>query len=410
MKKLGFISIILFLIALLHILSQIEYNQNGKDLKEYLNNMFIKTFISWDKTFGDNENNEAFSIIQTKDGGFAVAGFTWSKENKEDDVWIIKLDKYGNKIWDKTFGGSKFDGAYSIIQTQDEGFAVAGWTSSKGNGWIDCWIIKLDKNGNKIWDKTFGGRYWDEARSIIQTKDGGFAIAGFTSSKGNGKNDAWVIKLDKNGNKIWDKTFGGKNYDRAYSIIQMIDGGFASAGYTYSKKNKSFDAWVIKLDEDGKKIWDKTFGGNSSDAAYSIIQTNNGSFVVAGETRSKGNGYNDFWIIKLDKNGNKVWDRTFGGSSSDVAHSIIQTKDGGFATAGYTGSKGNGKKDIWVIKLDKNGNKVWDRTFGGSSSDEAYSIIQTKDGGFAIAGYTESKENKKYYIWVIKLDKEFIKK
>jgi hypothetical protein len=236
MKKLGFISIILFLIALLHILSQIEYNQNGKDLKEYLNNMFIKTFISWDKTFGDNENNEAFSIIQTKDGGFAVAGFTWSKENKEDDVWIIKLDKYGNKIWDKTFGGSKFDGAYSIIQTQDEGFAVAGWTSSKGNGWIDCWIIKLDKNGNKIWDKTFGGRYWDEARSIIQTKDGGFAIAGFTSSKGNGKNDAWVIKLDKNGNKIWDKTFGGKNYDRAYSIIQMIDGGFASAGYTYSKK------------------------------------------------------------------------------------------------------------------------------------------------------------------------------
>ena len=256
------------------------------------------------------------------------------------------------------------------------------------------------------WYKTFGGSGEDMATSIIQTTDGGFAVAGYTYSKGAGDADFWIVKLDENGKKIWDETFGGSDRDKATSIIQTKDGGFAVAGYTVSKGAGSADFWVVKLDEYGKKIWDKIFGGNSWDSATSIIQTKDGGFAVAGDTSSKGAGYCDFWVVKLDKNGKKLWDKTFGGSSADVAHSIIQTKDCGFAVAGRTWSKGGGEIDFWVVKLDENGKKIWDKTFGGSKLDEAYSIIQTTDGGFAVAGWTLSKGAGEEDFWVIKLKGE----
>ena len=156
--------------------------------------------ITWDKTFGGSKDDKAYSIAQTSDGGYIVAGDTESKGAGLDDVWVIKLDKNGNKEWDKTFGGKYYDEPYSIAQTSDGGYIVAGYTDSKGAGGEDVWVIKLDKNGNKEWDKTFGGSDWDKANSVIQTSDGGYIVAGDTESKGAGGDDAWVIKLDKNGN------------------------------------------------------------------------------------------------------------------------------------------------------------------------------------------------------------------
>jgi len=354
--------------------------------------------ITWDKTFGGSDGDDAESIIQTSDGGYIVAGDTESKGAGGKDAWVIKLDKYGNKKWDKTFGGKDFDGANSITQTSDGGYIVAGDTNSKGAGEYDAWVIKLDKNGNTEWDKTFGGSSYDEAESIIQTSDGGYIVAGFTGSKGAGSWDTWVIKLDKNGNKEWDKTFGGSDSDGANSIAQTSDGGYIVAGWTGD------DVWVIKLDKNGNKEWDKTFGGSDKDEAYSIVQTSDGGYIVAGYTDSKG-GDDDAWVIKLDKNGNEEWDKTFGGNFLDDANSIAQTSDGGYIVAGYTRSKGAGGDDAWVIKLDKNGNKKWDKTFGGSDWDKANSVIQTSDGGYIVAGDTESKGAGGDDAWVIKLDK-----
>ncbi|MBA7537874.1 hypothetical protein ES705_30145 [subsurface metagenome] len=256
--------------------------------------------------------------------------------------------------WERTFGGSGDDVANSLIQTTDGGYMVAGPTYSKGAGEQDFWVIKLDSKGNMIWDRTYGGSACDEARSLIQTTDGGYAVAGYSSSKGAGGCDFWVIKLDHQGNMVWDKTFGGRNNDGAgfLSLIQTTDGGYAVAGDTFSKGAGNVDFWVIKLDHQGNMVWDKTFGGRSFDWVRSLIQTTDGGYAVAGYTYSKGAGGADFWVIKLDHQGNMIWDRTYGGSDNDWAYSLFQTTDGGYAVAGYTDSKGAGEKDFWVIKLD----------------------------------------------------------
>jgi len=384
-------------------LKRYPHGKYAKEVRRILKGFKGLLVEAWDRTFGGKDWDEAESIIQTKDGGYVVAGYTWSKGAGSKDVWVIKLDKDGNKVWDRTFGGYHPDEADSIVQARDGGYVVAGWTESKGAGKADVWVIKLDKDGNKVWDRTFGGGNDDRAYSIIQTKDGGYVVAGYTESRGAGKADVWVIKLDKDGNKVWDRTFGGYHPDEADSIVQARDGGYVVAGWTESKGAGRADAWVIKLDENGNKVWDKTFGGKDWDEAKSIIQTKDGGYVVAGYTESRGAGRADAWVIKLDENGNKVWDKTFGGKDWDEAKSIIQTKDGGYVVAGYTESRGTGRADAWVIKLDENGNKAWDKTFGSWDDDFAESIIQVKDGGYVVAGYTRSKGAGKADVWVIKL-------
>jgi uncharacterized delta-60 repeat protein len=361
------------------------------------------SFICWDKTYGGSSRDRASSIQQTTDGGYVVAGYTSSKGAGDYDFWVIKLKANGDIIWDKTYGGSSHDEAYSIQQTTDGGYVVAGETSSKGAGEADFWVIKLDPNGDIIWDKTYGGSSHDQAGSIQQTTDGGYVVAGETFSKGAGEADFWVIKLDPNGDIIWDKTYGGSSRDRASSIQQTTDGGYVVAGAGNS------DFWVIKLDPNGDIIWDKTYGGSSRDVALSIQQTTDGGYVVAGYIESKVLGKSnfwvikfDFWVIKLDPNGEIIWDN--GGSSGDWASSIQQTTDGGYVVAGDTYSKGAGGDDFWVIKLDPNGDIIWDKTYGGSSDDWASSIQQTTDGGYVVAGYTSSKGAGVADFWVIKLD------
>jgi len=309
--------------------------------------------VEWDKIFGGSENDYASSLIQTDDGGYAVAGETSSYSVGNEDFWFIKLDSKGNKLWDKTFGGSSSDNAKSLIQTTDGGYAVAGYTFSKGAGYEDFWLMELNGNGNMEWDKTFGGSHWDEASSLVQTTDGGYAVAGYTFSKGSGKEDFWIIKLNSQGNIDWDRTYGGASYDEASSLIQTDDGGYAVAGKTYSKGAGAADFWLIKLDIKGNVEWDETFGGISYDEASSLIQTDDGGYAIAGGTSSKGEGGYDFWVIKLDSDGEMVWEKTFGGNNYDFASSLIQISDGSYVVAGWTRSKGAGKADFYVIKFSE---------------------------------------------------------
>ena len=350
----------------------------------------------WNRTFGGHGRDYAEAVIQTTDGGYAMGGWTTSYGAGSTDAWLVKTDGYGNEEWNKTFGGYKGDGASSIVQTSDGGYALAGYTVSYGtDSSEDFWLVKTDSSGNVMWSKVFGSRSEDEAMSVIQASDGGYVIAGVTAGNG----DAWLVKTDGYGNEQWNKVFGGRSFDMALAAIQTFDGGFAFAGGTQSYG--AADAWLVKIDCYGNEEWNRTFGGYDYDTAYSVIQTWDGGYAFAGGAGSYGTDSTDFWLVKTDCFGNEEWNKTFGGYGG-YAGSVIQTSDGGYAIAGWTGSYGAGTK-AWVVKTDCYGNEQWNKTVGGYDQDGVKSIIQTSDGGYAIAGWTGSYGAGNLDAWLIKL-------
>lgn len=272
------------------------------------------------------------------------------KESATAEVATAKVPSNApSEEWSKTFGGADYDCPNSVQQTSDGGYIFAGETSSCGAGSVDLWLVKTDPVGNKVWDKTFGGAHDDGARSVQKTSDGEYIIAGETSSYGAGSFDFWLVKTDSARNKEWDKTFGGEDSDKAESVQQTSDAGYIIAGHSGG------DAWLIKTDSAGNKEWDRTFGGAASDEARSVQQTSDGGYIIAGDTSSYGAGYADFWLVKTDSAGNEEWDKTFGGESDDKAEVVQQTSDGGYIIAGYAESYydpyGASGGDAWLIKL-----------------------------------------------------------
>jgi hypothetical protein len=358
--------------------------------------------VTFAKTYGGTDYDDASSVQQTSDGGYIVAVNTWSFGVGDNDILLIKTDADGNVEWAKTYGGTYWDYASSVQQTSDGGYIVAGTTWSFGAGWIDLFLIKTDADGNVQWAKTYGGTDDDYASSVQQTSDGGYIVAGYTSSFGAGWIDLFLIKTDADGNVQWAKTYGGTDIEGAFSVQQTSDGGYIVAGITWSFSAGDFDILLIKTDADGNVQWAKTYGGTGNDWAYSVQQTSDGGYIVAGYTNSFGAG-GDILLIKTDANGNVIWAKTYGGTDYDDASSVQQTSDSGYIVAGITWSFGAGG-DILLIKTDANGNVIWAKTYGGTDWDGAYSVQQTSDGGYIVAGTTWSFGAGSDDIFLIKTD------
>ena len=349
--------------------------------------LFAKTYGGASTDYADYPG----TIIQTTDGGYAVAGYTRSFDEDDGDFFVLTMTPDGILAWARGFGGTtKNDRAYSIVQAADGGYAVVGRTQSFGAGLDDFLVLRLTPGGAISWDRVIGGPGYDYGYSVVQAADGGYVIAGATSSFGAGAYDCLVLGLATDGSLARARTFGGTSDDGAWSMIRTADGGYAVAGYTNSFGAGSSDLLVLKLSSDGGLQWAKTFGGTGPEFAYSIVQATDGGFAVAGFTSSFGAGGWDFLVIKLDPDGSLQWARTFGGANWDYGYSVAQTTDGGYAVAGATLSFGAGQYDCLVIKLAPDGSQQWARTFGETGNDEGHSISRTTDGGCVVAGYTSS--------------------
>lgn len=356
---------------------------------------------TWSMTFGSEREERAYSVQQTSDGGYVVAGEADSYAAGGLDVWLIRTDAEGDKLWSRVIGGMEYDGARSVQQTSDGGYIVAGTTESHGASGSDMWLIKTDASGREVWAKAIGGADHDNGFSVQQTSDGGYFIAGWTFSSGAGGCDLWLVKTDTAGNVVWDKTYGGSYYEMVGSARQTSDGGYVITGLTCSFGAGGRDVWLVKTDSSGDTVWTRTFGGAEDDWGQSVRQTADGGYVIAGITSSYGAGREEVWLIKTDAGGNAAWAKTFGGASSDCAYSVQQTADRGYVIAGSTESYGSGQGDVWLIRTDAGGNRVWDRTFGGLNQDWGHSVWEIPEG-YVVAGSTSSFGAGGFDVWLIK--------
>lgn len=369
-------------------------------------NLSVTSTIDWERNYGGSGQESYCQAEQTIDGGYIIAGWTFSPA--DGDItgpisgtcpWIVKLDSAGNIIWDKCYNGKSY--VYSLQQTTDGGFIIAGVG----------YVTKLDSSGNITWEKSHSA----SVRSVQQTTDGGFVAVGWVDV--GGFRDTWVVKLDASGNTTWERNYGGSSHESGMFIQQTIDGGYIVASHTASSGtgdvsginhgSGTYDLWIVKLDSLGNLIWERNYGGSAQETARkSVQQTSDGGYIVACETTSSASGDvsglnkggTDIWVIKLDTLGNIIWERNYGGSGNETYPSIKQTTDGGYIFIGGTSSSASGDVSgiydatggIWVVKLDPLGNIIWERTYGGSAGENSDSIEPTADGGYIIGGSTSS--------------------
>lgn len=396
---------------------------------------------AWDKVYGGTLSEYFSDMIETSDGGFLFGGYTFSdssgdvsqplKNEGDCDFWIIKTDSAGNKQWDARYG-TKYGGDFltCMIKTTDSGYMLGGYSGGGSNGdktednrgFQDYWMVKIDSNGAKQWDKTFGGSDFDYLYSILQTSDGGYLLggesrspAGFDKSEENKGilDDYWIVKTDASGIKQWDVTLGGNDDEDFFDMAATADGGYLLGGYSRSPisgdvtdSTGGHDYWMVKIDGQGVKEWDRKYGGPvGSGALFSNMEpTFDGGYILCGtaghlagnEVSEPGfdTGYGDCWILKIDANGNKQWDKRFGGYNSDYGRSVVQMADSGFLVAGESDSDISGNKtqdsrgdyDYWAIRINSQQEILWDTRFGGSDDDHLSRVIQTSDGNYLLGG------------------------
>jgi hypothetical protein len=319
--------------------------------------------FDWDSHLGGLDADWGQMAIETSDGGYIICGTTESFGALDFDLYVVKTDQFGNMIWDKMLGGADKEIGYSVCETSDGGYLLTGATYSMGAGYDDIYLVKLDNVGNTVWEKAFGDANFNRGHSVIETSDGSYLVSGVTivddADGGDGNDDFYLLKIDVSGNMIWESNLGKLFYDAAYQTIELADGGFAVVGFTYYYGGGfSSDIKLVKTDSLGNQIWEQHYGGSNDERAYSVAETLDGGFIIAGETKSYGAGESDVYLVKTDNNGNQIWAKNFGGSGREYGRAVCTTPDGGYMITGQSDSYGIG--DFWfqmyLIRTDANGN------------------------------------------------------
>jgi len=431
----------LYVVSLLTILFALSV-----PVHSYAQNVPVKL---WDKSFGGDNSEWLSTIIPTPDGNFLLCGaslsgvsYDKSEPLRNDnptslypDFWIVKMTPGGDKIWDRTIGSTSGESISNAFPTPDGGYlligsslsGISGDKTTASKGLYDIWIVKINANGVKQWEKVIGGSASDEVYTAIATTDGGYLLGGYSESgisgdksqPNRGWKDFWVVKTDAAGNKVWDKTMGSFYVDYIRSIIATPDGGFLLCGSSESGPSNeklslnygSYDYWVVKTDGSGNLQWEKTYGGAAREDLYAACKIPGGGYLLAGTSESgiSGNktaaskGKSDFWLVRIDESGNILGDSSVGGNEDDFLRVAEPVNDGGFIFAGssWSGITGNKSQarvgtyygDYWMIKTDASGNKLWDKTVGGTDDETVKSVLKTADGGFLLGGETYSSRS-----------------
>lgn len=360
--------------------------------------------LTFTKRFSGNGKASGLNVKQTADGGYILTGMIWNEDDYNSDLYVVKTDKSGGMLWEMAFGGAQADEGYSVVEADDGGYALFGSTKSKGAGDSDMYLIKIDANGNKLWEKTYGGPGKESGRSIDKTDDGGYILFGFTRSFGAGGADMYAVKVDADGNETDSKTFGTHGDDWGRSVIQASDGNYMLLGNT---PGTHYDMLLIKTDCCGKELWRKTYGGLGKEKGQEIKETADGGYVMIGTITQYGRRDDDIYIVKINKDGREEWSEIIGGKNRDWGYSVYETADGGFVIGGSSKSYSDGDSDMYLLKVIRDGDtlyKVWERTFGGDKGDTGWSVEETTDGGYVFLGWTTSFGNERGEMYLIKVN------
>ncbi len=383
--------------------------------------------IVWQNTYGGSGDERVHDALQTADGGYLLVGHTTSSGGQvtgyqgNEDVWVVRTDANGTLLWQRTLGSGASERGLAVAQADDGGFLIAGTAEDNGGdianiiGDGDIWLVKLNGNGTVLWENTYGGTGFDEPRAVVAVDDG-FVVAGFTESDDvqvtgyQGSGDLWVFKVNGTGTLQWQRTIGGTNRDEAHGMRRTAENGVIIAGSTQSNNGdltQNFggtDAWLVKLAGNGTIQWHQVYGHTGDERAMDVVQRADGGYAFAASTNSQGGqvsqnfGNYDFWLVRTNPKGVLEGQVSYGGSGDDMVHALQLTSDGGYVMAGYSVSDNGtvtnplGGFDFWAVRTDASGLLQWQRNLGGSDDDISHAVLQTSDGGYLLAGLTNSED------------------
>jgi len=357
--------------------------------------LFTKEGSSTDTTFihtyGGLSYEEGAAVDVTFDGGYVMVGSTGSFGLGNADVYMVKVDSNGTYEWSRSYGGPNSDIGKSVKQTSDSGYVITGYTNSFGAGGYDVFVVKTNSIGDTLWTNTFGGSNWDFGYEVVQTMDGGYAIAGETFSYGAGDNDMYLIRIDSSGDSLWTRTFGGAEQDYGRTLLETADTGFIIAGATFTFDVDSGDAYVVKTNSTGDTSWTANYGGTGNDLVNDVIETIDMGFACLGTTTSYNAMNQDMYLFRIDQLGVMTWYTAFGSNEgSEQGYSLVELRYKRYATLGYTDFLGGGGNEVYMVLTNEIGGFLYGRTYGFSEDEQFYSIAKRPNGGLALLGTTNS--------------------
>ncbi|SFV60406.1 hypothetical protein MNB_SV-6-1844 [hydrothermal vent metagenome] len=359
----------------------------------------------WQKTYGDTDTDIAKGVVALEGGDVAVVGDCKSFGAKQTDICVTRVNAKGKTIWRKMLGGKNLDEASAITRAKDGSILVVGTSRSFSKKRDrDIYVAKISLDGKGIWQNTFGRDRAEYGRAIAGTDDGGAIVVGETESFGNGYRDIFVVKINKDGNMVTEQKIGGEKNDLIGGMTRTRDGDLVVVGSREIDRVGDSDFFVMKIDQNGKKIWARTYGGEYEDVLNAVTPTLDGGIVAAGYTRSYGSAQTDLTVMNFNADGKLIWHKIYGYKRYDFANAITMSRDGDFLIAGGTDSMGEGVYDMYIIALDRAGNLFWSALYGGRNTDIAHGITRASDGSIVVVGESDSYTNAKDF-FMIKLKK-----